>query len=91
MPDNQPMFKAKVTVKRKTLPSAPIHIKLDAAQGDPNDPNRTDIPTRPGLSTLKSQARSSFGASTKPYRNPRMSANTAFKMPSRMNFGEDED
>ena len=68
MPDNQPMFKAKVTVKRKTLPSAPIHIKLDAAQGDPNDPNRTDIPTRPGLSTLKSQARSSFGASTKPYR-----------------------
>lgn len=91
MPDNQPMFTAKVKIKRNRLPSAPIHVKIDAAPGDPNDPDRTNIPTRPGLSTLKSQARSSFGASTKPFRNPRMSANTAFKMPSRMKFDEPED
>jgi hypothetical protein len=90
MPDNQPMFKAKVSIKRNKLPSAPINVRIDASQ-DPTDPNRTDIPTRPGLSTLKSQARSSFGASTKPFRNPRMSANTAFKMPSRIKFDEPED
>lgn len=89
--NNQPMFKAKVSIKRNRLPSAPIHVKIDAVKGDPNDPSRTDIPTRQGSSTLKSQARSAFGASTKPYRSPRWSANTAFKLPSRMKFSQDED
>jgi hypothetical protein len=91
MPDNQPMFTAKVKIKRNRLPSAPIHVKIDAAPGDPNDPNRTDIPTRPGSSTLKSQARSAFGASTRPYRTPRWSANTAFKMPSSMKFDQPDE
>jgi hypothetical protein len=90
MADNQPMFKAKVSIKRNKLPSAPIHVKIDAAQ-DPTDVNRTDIPTRTGSSTLKSDARSSFGASTRPFRTPRWSANTAFKMPSRLKFDDPED
>jgi hypothetical protein len=89
--DNQPMFTAKVKIKRNRLPSAPIHVKIDAVPEDPNDPNRTNIPTRMGSSTLKSDARSAFGASSKPYRSPRWSANTAFKMPSRMKFDDPED
>ena len=89
--NNQPMFTAKVKIKRNRLPSAPIHVKIDAVPGDPTDPSRTDIPTRTGSSTLKSQSRSAFGASTKPFRNPRWSANTAFRLPSALKFSKDED
>ena len=81
---NKPMFTAKVKIARAKLPSSPIHVKISAAPED-----LTDVPTTGGSATLKSDARAAFGAATKPLRNPRWAAKSAFRMPSALQ-GNDE-
>ena len=73
----KPAFTAKVKIQRAKLPSAPINIRLSAAPE-----GATDVPTSSGGSTLKSDSRAAFGPATKPIRNPKWAARSAFKMPS---------
>lgn len=81
---NKPAFQAKIKLSRAKLPSAPIHIKVSAAPEED-----TDVPTSGGSATLKSDARAAFGRSTKPIRNPKWAAKSAFRMPSALQGGDE--
>jgi len=80
----KPAFTAKVKIQRAKLPSSPIHVRIQASPEE-----MSDVPTSGGSATLKSDARAAFGPATKPMRNPRWAAKSAFRMPSALQ-GSDE-
>lgn len=80
----KPAFSAKIKLNQAKLPSSPIHVKISAAPED-----MTDVPTSGGSATLKSDARAAFGPATKPMRNPKWAAKSAFRMPSALQGGDE--